>query len=169
VTSPMGAVLRGAAAGVIGTGAMTAAQVLPSKLQSSGDESQEGAGDEPRDPWEQAPVPALVAKRIIEGVFQKEVAPDRIPLLTNVMHWGYGTTWGAVYGLLHARATERPLRSGIAFGLGVWAMSYVQLVPMGLYQPPWEYSPKDLAMEGGYHVAYGTGVGAGHRLVTRAT
>ena len=37
----------------------------------------------------------------------------------------------------------------------------VQLVPMGLYEPPWKYSLKDIGMEVGYHLAYGAGVGAG--------
>jgi uncharacterized membrane protein YagU involved in acid resistance len=157
------ALLRGVVAGVVGTGAMTAAQVLPQKLQSNGEEPSDG-GDKPQDPWEQAPVPALVAKRIAEGVFHKELPADKIDLVTNVMHWGYGVTWGAVYGLLHEHAPDRPLRSGVMFGVGVWAMSYAQLVPMGLYQPPWEYSPKELSMDIGYHLAYGAGVGAGHQI-----
>jgi hypothetical protein len=153
---------RGLAVGVVGTAAMTAAQALSSKLKSNDDEQ---GGDEPDDPWKEAPVPALVAKRIAERVFHRKVSPDRIPLLTNVMHWGYGTTWGAVYGLLHRCPSEHPMRSGVGFGLFVWAMSYVQLVPVGLYQPPWEYSPNELALDVGYHVAYGAGLGAGHRLV----
>ena len=93
----MAAVLRGVVAGLVGTTTMTAAQVLPQKLQSGGEES--GGGDEPQDPWEQAPVPALAGRRIIEGVFHTKVPAERIGLLTNAMHWGYGTTWGAVYGL----------------------------------------------------------------------
>jgi hypothetical protein len=166
-TTPIAALVRGLAAGVIGTAAMTAAQVLPSKLKSSEDTSG-GQENSPRDPWEEAPVPALVAKRIAEGVFHKEVSPDLIPVLTNAMHWGYGTTWGAVYGLTHARTSGRPLRNGVMFGVAVWALSYVQLVPMGLYEPPWKYSPKELASDVGYHLAYGAGVGAGHSLISRA-
>jgi uncharacterized membrane protein YagU involved in acid resistance len=158
--APLGALARGLAAGVAGTALMTAAQVLPSKLQSGGEEE----GD-PQPSWDEALVPALVARRIGEGVFKTDVPEDRIPLLTNVMHWGYGTGWGVVYGLLHSRRSERPLRSGVAFGVAVWAMSYLQLVPMGLYQPPWEYSAKELSMEIGYHLAYGAGVGLGHRVV----
>jgi uncharacterized membrane protein YagU involved in acid resistance len=167
VNHPIAALLRGVVAGVVGTGAMTAAQVLPQKLQSA-DEQPGGGDDEPQDPWEQAPVPALVAKRIAEGVFHKEIPADKIDLVTNVMHWSYGTTWGGVYGLLHERAAERPLRSGMTFGIGVWAMSYLQLVPMGLYQPPWEYDPRELSMDVGYHLAYGAGAGLAHRIAAAA-
>ena len=49
----------------------------------------------PEDPWEDASAPAKVAKRTGEGVLHKNVPADLIPLLTNVMHWGYGTGWGA--------------------------------------------------------------------------
>jgi hypothetical protein len=162
-TSPLAALLRGLAAGVGGTAVMTAAQELDSKLQGSDEEQ---SADEPQDPWEKAPVPAKVAKRIGEGVFHAEVSPALIPLLTNLMHWGYGITWGGVYGLIHESAWSRPLRGGLAFGLAVWSLSYVQLVPMGLYEPPWKYGAREVVGEIGYHLAYGTGVAGTHRLLS---
>jgi len=142
---------------------MTATQELDSKLQGSGDKP---SADHSQDPWEEAPVPAKVAKRIGEGVFHAEVSPDLIPLLTNVMHWGYGITWGGVYGLIQESVWSRPLRGGPAFGLTVWSLSYVQLVPMGLYEPPWKYGARELASEIAYHLAYGTGVAGTHRLLS---
>jgi hypothetical protein len=145
---------------VIGTAAMTAAQELSAKLMSSG-----GGGEEPSDPWEQASTPAKVARKLSNALLDKDPPPESIPTLTNVMHWAYGTSWGAAYGLAHGTAPDRPLRRGLAFGAFVWAMSYVELVPMGLYQPPWEYGAQSIALEVGYHLAYGTGVGAGHRLL----
>jgi uncharacterized membrane protein YagU involved in acid resistance len=161
--TPFGAVARGLAAGVIGTAAMTVAQELSSKLRSGGDG--EPSAEQPQDPWEQAPPPAKIARRIAEGVFRQEVSAERIPLLTNAMHWGYGTGWGAVYGLgqgsLHAPAAG----SGLVFGTGVWLMSYVQLVPMGLYEPPWKYPATDLATELGYHLVYGLGVAGAFRAL----
>jgi hypothetical protein len=163
-SSPLAALIRGLAAGVGGTAAMTAAQELDAKLQGSGADEQ--SADEPQDPWETAPVPAKVAKRIGEGVFHAEVSPDLIPVLTNVMHWGYGITWGGVYGLIQESAWSRPLRGGAAFGLAVWSLSYVQLVPMGLYEPPWKYGARELASEIGYHLAYGTGAAGAHRLLS---
>ncbi|HEV2058076.1 MAG TPA: DUF1440 domain-containing protein [Solirubrobacteraceae bacterium] len=166
--APLAAVARGIVAGVVGTGFMTLAQTLPAKLQSS-DGGSEDEQSEPRqgeqDPWEQASAPAKVAKRISEGVFDHEVSPERIPLLTHATHWGYGTGWGAIYGLTQSSAQAAPLRHGLLFGTAVWAMSYVQLVPMGLYEPPWKYAPKEIAMEVGYHLAYGVGVASAFRLL----
>ena len=167
--NPLGAIARGIAAGVVGTGFMTVAQTLPARLQSP-DGSQDEETVPPQgqqDPWEQASVPAKVAKRISEGIFHHAVPPSRIPLLTHAMHWGYGTAWGAVYGLLHASRPAAPLRRGLFFGTGLWGLSYVQLVPMGLYEPPWKYAAKDIAMEVGYHLAYGLGVAGAFRSLDR--
>lgn len=170
--TPLGEVARGIAAGVVGTGFMTLAQTLPAKLQSSDGGSQDEQTPQQqegeRDPWEQASMPAKVAKRVSEGVFEHEVPPERIPLLTHGMHWAYGTGWGAVYGIVRgSRAHQAPLRHGLLFGTAVWAMSYVQLVPMGIYEPPWKYAPKDIAMEVGYHLAYGLGVASAFGLLER--
>ncbi len=162
--TPLGAVVRGLAAGAVGTGLMTVWQELAAKLQSSGESSPPA----PEDPWEQASAPAKVAKRVGEGVFQRHVSADLIPLLTNAMHWGYGLGWGSVFGIL-AGSAQRPggLRRGVVFGSGVWLMSYVQLVPMGLYDPPWETPPKDLAMDLSYHLVYGAGVAGAFRVLDR--
>ena len=40
----------------------------------------------------------------------------------------------------------------------MWAASYAQLVPLGVYSPPWEYPPATLAEDLSYHVVYGVGV-----------
>ncbi len=158
--TPLGAVARGVLAGATGTAAMTAWQELSSKLRSASGGGGEKGGEKEKgaDPWESAPAPAVVAKRVLEGVFRVEVPPERISLLTNVMHWGYGTAWGAVYGLLQGTIRANPVAHGAFFGTGVWAMSYVELVPMGLYQPPWRYPAKTLAKDLSYHVVYGLGV-----------
>jgi hypothetical protein len=168
--TPLGTIVRGIAAGVGGTGVMTLAQTLPAKLQSSDGGSPDDKTSQrrsPQDPWEQASAPAKVAKRISEGIFHHEVPPERIGLLTHGMHWGYGTGWGAVYGLALGSADAAPVRHGLLFGTAVWAMSYVQLVPMSLYELPWKYAPKDIAMEVGYHLAYGLGVAGTFRLLDR--
>jgi uncharacterized membrane protein YagU involved in acid resistance len=166
-TTPLRALARGIAAGLGGTAAMTGWQELSARLRSSGTPDA-GGEDPPADPWEQAPVPAQVARRIVEGVLQRPLAPERIGLATNVMHWAYGTGWAVVYGMLSgSTATPGGPRRGIVFGTGVWAMSYVQLVPLGLYEPPWKYPLEDLAMDLSYHLAYGVGVSTTDRLLHR--
>ena len=154
-------IAAGLGAGALGTVAMTGWQELSSRLMSDGEDSGDGA-DAPSDPWQQAPVPAQVARKLA-NVVGIDPDPKRIPLLTNVMHWSYGTGWGAIYGLLPKRRG-----TGLLFGAGVWAMSYVQLVPLGLYEPPWKYSASQLGLDLSYHLAYGVGAEAGDALITRA-
>lgn len=164
--TPLGALARGLVAGAVGTAVMTLHQEIVNRMSSNGDG---GSGsDRERDPWENAPAPAQVAKRILEGVFHKKVPADRIDLLTNVMHWLYGTSWGGIYGLVEGTVEAPPLVAGPLFGGAVWASSYLQLVPMGIYEPPWEYPPGTLANDLGYHLSYGVAVALGHRAIERA-
>jgi hypothetical protein len=166
--TPLGAVARGFVAGSIGTATMTAWQELSAKLLSSGDGGGGPRVDERRrDPWERASTPAKLGRKVLEGVFDRKVGAEKIGLLTNVMHWGYGTSWGGLYGLIQGTAPGRPLRRGLLFGTGVWTMSYLTLVPMGLYKPPWEYPSKELALDLSYHLAYGVGVGGGFAAIAR--
>jgi uncharacterized membrane protein YagU involved in acid resistance len=153
---------RGIVAGVAGTAAMTGWQLLAARLRPPAPDP-----GEQQDPWEQAPAPAKVAKGIGECVFQREVSPDLIPLLTNVMHCGYGTGWGAVYGIAAGRCDAGPVRAGVAFGTAVWAASYAQLVPMGIYEPPWRYPPAELALDLSHHLVYGLGVAAAFGVLAR--
>lgn len=140
---------------------MTGAQTLAAKLKGSGGSDPEDS----KDPWEDAPVPAKVARRIVGGVFHEELPAERIGLATNVMHWGYGSGWGAAYGVLADSLGRSTPRGGLAFGTLVWLSSYAQLVPMGLYEPPWEYEPQELVLDPSYHLVYGSTVAFVYRLL----
>ena len=153
---------RGLVAGVAGTAAMTAWQELSSRLQGG----QESGAPPPADPWEAAPAPAKVARKFATDVLGRDVSPDRIGLLTNVMHWGTGIGWGVGYAVAQRVLPGGTLRKGLAWGSTVWAASYAQLVPMGIYEPPWKYPPDVLALDLSYHLVYGVGTGLGHRAVS---
>jgi hypothetical protein len=122
---------------------------------------------EDADPWAHAPAPAQLAKRVMEDITGREVPQDRIPVYTNVMHWGYGIATGAGYGLAQRWLRARPAVQGPVFGLGVWAWSYATLVPLGLYQWPWHYRAGAIAKDVSYHLIYGTGTALGHELLAR--
>lgn len=160
-------IIRGLGAGAIGTLAMTGWQELSQRLRSADGEG--GHDDAPQDRWERAPVPAKVAKRVLEPLLRRPLSADLIPVVTQLMHWGYGISWGAVYGLIEPALPGRvPVRDGALFGTGVWLMSYAQLVPMGLYEPPWRYPITELGLDLSHHLVYGTGTSAGFRLLERA-
>jgi hypothetical protein len=144
---------RGLAAGVVGTAAMTAYQLAVAKAQ----------GKPLQTPvphrWADAPAPAQAAKKIADRVGQgRRFTREDVPLLTNAMHWLYGVGWGAFYGAAVARAAASPFAGGLAFGTGVWGAAYAELVPLGVYEPPWKYPVKDLAIDLSYHLVYGVSV-----------
>jgi hypothetical protein len=159
----------GIAAGLIGTAAMTSLQeVMARRRRAALARSGAGSnGEAPTDPWEKAPAPAQLARRVLMGVTGRDVAPRFIPLFTNAVHWGYGTGLGAVYAAAQEVRRGRPAVRGPLFGMGVWAWSYATLVPAGLYQWPWHYRPGAIAKDVSYHLVYGSGVAAGYELVRR--
>ena len=107
--------------------------------------------------WADAPAPAQVAKKAADAVGQgRRFTREDVPLLTNAMHWAYGLSWGALYGVVGGSAD--PVSGGLAFGTGVWAAAYAELVPLGIYKPPWRYKPEELATDWSYHAVYGLAV-----------
>jgi hypothetical protein len=158
--TPLGAVARGLAAGLAGTAAMTAYQEVVALVRGGGSNGKLRA-------WKEAPAPAQVGRRILKGVFQVQVPLEKAPLLTNVVHWATGTAWGAVYGVVEGTVERPPLPMGAAFGAGVWAASYAQLVPMGIYKPPWKYSPATIALDLSYHLVYGVATAAAYEAISR--
>jgi uncharacterized membrane protein YagU involved in acid resistance len=99
-----------------------------------------------------------VAKKVSEGVLHKRVVKRQAPVITNVVHWAYGASLGAAYGLAASRLRTHPLASGAAFGAAVWGLAYAVLSPVGIYEPPWRYPAKTLGVDFSFHVVYGLGV-----------
>jgi hypothetical protein len=157
---------KGVAAGVVGTGFMTAWQEIVAHFRRhSMPKAMHQTED--ADPWETAPAPARVGRLFVNVVLKRDVPATRIPLFTNAVHWIFGTMMGGAYGLLHGTLRRRAAVDGPAFGLGVWAQSYATLVPLGLYKPPWKYPAKSIAKDISYHLVYGAGTAAGYKLVER--
>jgi hypothetical protein len=144
----MNATTRGLAAGVVGTAAMTVYQLAVAKAQ----------GKPLQTPvphrWADAPAPAQVAKKIADALGHgRRITREDVPLLANVVHWLYGVGWGVAFGF--AADGDHPLAEGVAFGGAVWAASYAQLVPLGIYKPPWKYPPQEIALDLSYHLVFG--------------
>jgi len=106
--------------------------------------------------WDHVSAPAQVGRRLYEGLTQRPLGARWARLTNNVMHWGYGIGWGAVFGVIGG--SQRRLRpvEGPLLGLSVWGSSYVVLPVAGLYKPIWRYGIGELAPDLGAHLAYGT-------------
>src|SRR5262249_24138376 len=79
---------RSVAASALGTLAMDA--LLYGRYRSGGGTAAFPAWESSEDlvSWEDAPAPALVAKRALEGVLRREVPPRYARVLNNITHWG---------------------------------------------------------------------------------
>jgi hypothetical protein len=164
--TPLAAVARGLVAGAVGTAVMDA--LLYRRYRrgggTSGVQKWEFSGD--LTSWEQAPAPAQVGKRLVEGLFAVELPSSRARLVNNVMHWTYGTFWGLQYGLVVGSLPTPRIRYGLPFGATVWAGDYVILPAAKLYGPIWRYDAKTLAEDLSAHLLYGLATGTALRVLS---
>jgi len=165
--TPLGAVARGVVAGAVGTAAMDA--LLFARYRGDGGDSGFEAWESSAglDSWDQAPAPAQVGKRLVEGLFGRELAPDHARLVNNVTHWAYGVLGGVQYGLVAGSLKAPRVRYGLPFGATVWAAGYVILPAAKLYKPIWEYDRMTLAKDLTAHLVYGLGTATALGLLTR--
>jgi hypothetical protein len=156
--TPLAAVAAGLLAGAVGTVCLDTVQYLRYRRRG-GTESPLAWEFAPVQTWEQAPAPGQVARRVIEGFTQRKL-PDRWAFpVSTAMHWAYGSSAAAAYGILAGSLHEPHPWYGLPFGAGVWASGYVILPEGGLYKPIWEYDAKTLAGDLSGHLAYGAGTG----------
>lgn len=160
-----GSIVRGIDASAVGTLAMDS--FLYSQYRSAGGQSAFLAWEssEGVDTWDNAPAPALVAKRLIESVTKRDLPPRYARLFNNATHWGYGLACGAGYGLLLGSRKPR-VWYGLPFGAVVWASGYVVLPLLGVYQPIWKYDPKTLEKDLSAHLVFGTATAAAFPILS---
>jgi hypothetical protein len=162
--TPLGAVVRGAVAGAIGTLAMDL--VWFRRYQREGGDRRFAEWEFSSKPdWDDVSAPGQVGKRLIEGFVQRDLPPESAPIVNNVMHWGYGVVWGVQYGIVAASLSKRRATAAVLLGPVVWGSSYVLLPVAKLYKPIWEYDAKTLANDLSAHVAYGLGTAIAFRVL----
>lgn len=156
--TPIGAVVRGIFAGAAGTAAMDA--YWYARYRKGGGGSDPLRWEFVVDPdWDKVSAPGQVGRRLVEGFTQQPLSPRWAPLVNNMMHWGYGLTWGAAYGI--AAGSLRPRTAyGAAFGAAVWLAGYAALPVANLYKPLWEYDAKTLGGDLAGHLVYGISTAA---------
>lgn len=157
--TPIGALLRGVAAGATGTAAMDAYWYVRYRKGGGTSAPLRWEFTAEKD-WDKISAPGQLGRRLVEGVTQKPLEPRWASLVNNVMHWGYGLAWGSVYGLIVGSLRRQKTVYGAPFGTAVWLTGYAVLPLAKLYKPIWEYDAKTLAIDLGGHLAYGLATGA---------
>jgi hypothetical protein len=163
--SPLKLVALGVLAGGAGTAAMDVLWYLRYKSGGGTESFSEWELSTNLKDWESASAPALMGKRVVEGVLQRPLPPERAALTNNIVHWATGLGWGAAYGIVAGSAPVPKIRSGLVFGPAVWASSYVILPLAKLYKPIWEYDARTLGKDLSAHLVYGSTTSAVFRVL----
>jgi len=130
------AVGRGLFAGTAGTVAMTLSSTLEMKLRGR----------------EGSTAPADAAGKVL-GIQPRD--PAGKARFSTVVHWSYGTGWGAVRGLIGAAGLSGPAAAGAHFA-AIWPSALVMLPSLGVAPPPWKMAPTDLGIDALHHLVYAT-------------
>jgi hypothetical protein len=165
--TPVGALVRGLVAGTVGTAAMDAflfARYRREGGKTGGEDWEFSAGVTN---WEQAPAPAQVGRRLVEGLFQTKLPDSSARLVNNLTHWGFGIANGGAYGLVAGSLPSQRVAYGIPFGATVWGNGYVVLPAAKLYEPIWKYDVKTLAKDLSAHLVYGLATAGAMRVLSR--
>lgn len=143
------AVGRGLLAGVVGTGAMTVSSTLEMKLRGRAASS----------------APADAAAKVLGVEPKGEAAKARF---ATMVHWAYGTGWGAVRGLVAALGLGGPV-AGIAHLGMVWGSELVMLPALKVAPALKEWGAKELAVDAFHHSVYATATSVTFTVLSRPT
>ena len=158
--TPVGAIARGAAAGIVGTMAFDLWLYLQYRRDHGTEPFSDWEFSADVTGWDNAPAPAQVGRRIIDGVFETRLPDSRARLMNNVAHWAYALSGATAYGVV-AGSLPRPRTGyGLVLGATMWLSGYVILPPMHLYKRITEYDSKTLGKDLLAHLVYGTSTAA---------
>jgi hypothetical protein len=138
---------KGLVAGFAGTAAMTASSTLEAKLRGRASSS----------------APARATAKVL-GIksFEDAVAQARF---NDLSHWGYGTSWGVVRGLL-AAAGLSPRTATAAHGAAVWGSAQVTLPALDVAPPAVFWPKEEIAIDALHHTVYAVATGIAYELLS---
>jgi hypothetical protein len=138
---------KGLVAGFVGTAAMTVSSTLEARLRGRAPSS--------------APARAT-AKVLGIASFEDSVAQARF---NDLSHWGYGTGWGVIRGLLDAAGLP-PRKATAAHGAAVWGSAQVTLPALDIAPPSIFWGKQEVAIDAFHHTVYALATGVTYELLS---
>jgi hypothetical protein len=137
---------RGLVAGLAGTAAMTVSSTLEAKLRGRAASS----------------APARATAKVL-GIkeFDSELAKARF---NDLSHWGYGTGWGVVRGLLASFGLS-PRAATLAHGAAIYGAAQVTLPALEIAPPVIFWPKEEIAIDAFHHAVYAAATGLAYELV----
>jgi hypothetical protein len=137
---------KGLVAGFIGTAAMTASSTVEARLR----------GRAPSNAPARATAKVLGIKE-----FEDDVAEARF---NDLSHWGYGTSWGVLRGLLDAFGLS-PRAATAAHGAAIYGAAQVTLPALEVAPPSVFWGKEEVAIDAFHHLVYATATGVAYELL----
>jgi hypothetical protein len=141
---------KGLVAGFVGTAAMTVSSTLEARIRHRAASS----------------APARATAKVL-GIkeFEDDIAQARF---NDLSHWGYGTMWGVVRGLLGATGMP-PAAASAAHGAAVWGSAQVTLPALEVAPPIVFWRRKEIAIDLWHHAVYAAATGLAYRFIDDRT
>jgi len=138
---------KGLMAGFVGTAAMTISSTVEARLRGRAASS----------------APARATAKVL-GIkeFENDLAKTRF---SDLSHWGYGTGWGVVRGLLAATGMS-PKAATAAHGAAVYGAAQVTLPALEVAPPSIFWAKEEIAIDAFHHVVYATATGFAYELLS---
>jgi hypothetical protein len=137
---------KGLVAGLAGTAAMTASSTLEARLRRRAPSS--------------APARAT-AKALGIKEFEDERAQARF---NDLSHWGYGTSWGVVRGLLAATGMS-PGAATAMHGAAIYGAAQVTLPALEVAPPVVFWAKEEIAIDAFHHAVYAAATGIAYQAI----
>ena len=142
-----GSIGKGLVAGLIGTASMTVSSTVEARLRHRKPSS----------------APARATAKVL-GItsFADEIAQARF---NDLAHWGYGTVWGVVRGLLDAAGLP-PRAATATHAAAVWGSAQVALPALDIAPPAIFWAPREIAIDAFHHTVYAITTGIAYELLS---
>ena len=137
---------KGLVAGFAGTAAMTISSTAEARVRGRAASS----------------APARATAKVL-GIKEFEDAQAQARF-NDLSHWGYGTGWGVVRGLLGA--TGMPARTAtVAHGAAIYGAAQVTLPALDVAPPVVFWPKEEIAIDAFHHAVYATATGLAYQLI----
>jgi uncharacterized membrane protein YagU involved in acid resistance len=147
----------GLIAGIVATGPMTAAMIFGHRGL----------------PWGQRyPLPPreIAGKIASKAGVREELSESAESAATLLSHFGFGSAAGLIYAFLTGKVPLPGVLKGILFGLVVWTVNYLGLLPAaGILKPATKHPGARNFLMIGAHVIWGAVLGAFVELIEEET
>lgn len=136
---------KGLLAGLLGTVAMTISSTTEMKLKG-----RQGSS---------APVDGASKVLGIESFS----SPEAEARFGSLVHWGYGTSWGAVRGAL--ATVLSPRQADLAQFVALYGSEHVMLPALDVAPPATEWGAAEVATDALHHIVYAAATGLAYRWI----